>query len=203
MEIYPVWRGSQIDENHSCTRNVRGRSLTLIFDQLTMDVTPALMKQQVFYDPEQVRWRLLRRLLDVAGVSLMLLVIFFVYSALKGEHLPELLLPSPKHTYRALRETEKQKAKERRRLLAHRGHRKTKSAASSVELNSQEGIRAAFYVQWDASSFSSLREYARQIDLLFPEWLSVLTPDGHLQSVDPQTNQFFDVIHGATIHPCG
>jgi hypothetical protein len=56
------------------------------------------MKQQVFYDPEQVRWRLLRRLLDVAGVSLMLLVIIFVYSALKGEHLPELLLPSPKHT---------------------------------------------------------------------------------------------------------
>jgi len=159
------------------------------------------MKQQVFYDPEQVRWRLLRRLLDVAGVSLMLLVIFFVYSALKGEHLPELLLPSPKHTYRALRETEKQRAKERRRLLAHRGHRKTKSGASSVELNNQEGIRAAFYVQWDASSFSSLREYARQIDLLFPEWLSVLTPDGHLQGVDPQTNQFFDVIHGATIHP--
>jgi cellulose synthase/poly-beta-1,6-N-acetylglucosamine synthase-like glycosyltransferase/spore germination protein YaaH/peptidoglycan/xylan/chitin deacetylase (PgdA/CDA1 family) len=158
------------------------------------------MKQQVFYDPEQTRWKLLRRLLDIAGVSVMLLVIFFVYSALKNERLPELLLPSPKHSYRALRETEKQKAKEHRRQLAHRGHRKTKIAPSTVPLNEQEGIRAAFYVPWDASSFSSLREYAHQIDLLFPEWLSVLTPDGHLQSIDPQTNEFFDVVQEPAIH---
>jgi cellulose synthase/poly-beta-1,6-N-acetylglucosamine synthase-like glycosyltransferase/spore germination protein YaaH/peptidoglycan/xylan/chitin deacetylase (PgdA/CDA1 family) len=159
------------------------------------------MKQQVFYDPEQARWKLLRRLLDVAGIATMLLVVFFVYSALKGEHLPELLLPTPKHSYRGLKETEKQKARERRRQLAHRGHRKTRFAPSTVELNNAEGIRAAFYVPWDASSFSSLREYARQIDLLFPEWLSVLTPDGHLQSIDPQTNQLFDVVQAPTIHP--
>jgi len=41
-------------------------------------------------------------------------------------------------------------------------------------LNSEQGVRAAFYVSWDAASFSSLREYARQIDLLFPTWLQVL-----------------------------
>jgi cellulose synthase/poly-beta-1,6-N-acetylglucosamine synthase-like glycosyltransferase/spore germination protein YaaH/peptidoglycan/xylan/chitin deacetylase (PgdA/CDA1 family) len=159
------------------------------------------MKQQVFYDPAQARWRLLRRLLDITGIATMLVVIFFVYSALKGEHLPELLLPSPKHSYRALKETERQKAKEHRRLMARRGHRKTRKAPSTIELNNEEGIRAAFYVPWDASSYSSLREYARQIDLLFPEWLSVLTPDGRLQSVDTQTNQYFDVMQGSTIHP--
>ena len=70
-----------------------------------------------------------------------------------------------------------------------------------MKLNAEEGIRAAFYVPWDAASFSSLREYARQIDLLFPEWLSVLTPDGHLQSVSPLTNKFFDVIQGDDVRP--
>ena len=57
----------------------------------------------------------------------------------------------------------------------------------------EEPIRAAFYVMWDAGSFSSLRDYLHQIDLLFPEWLHVLTPDGHLQGVD-EANKAFDVI---------
>lgn len=160
------------------------------------------MAQQVFYDPRRARWKRIRRLFDILGVSIMLIVIFFVYSALQGERLPELLLPTQKKPYHALKESEKQKAKEHRRLMAARhSHRKTKSAPSLVKLNAEEGIRAAFYVTWDAASFSSLREYARQIDLLFPEWLSVITPDGRLQGVDPQTNKLFDVIHGATIHP--
>jgi cellulose synthase/poly-beta-1,6-N-acetylglucosamine synthase-like glycosyltransferase/spore germination protein YaaH/peptidoglycan/xylan/chitin deacetylase (PgdA/CDA1 family) len=63
-----------------------------------------------------------------------------------------------------------------------------------VKLNQEEGIRAAFYVPWDAASFSSLRDYSRQIDLLYPDWLHVLTPDGRLQGVDDQTNTFFDVV---------
>jgi peptidoglycan-N-acetylglucosamine deacetylase len=152
------------------------------------------MTQQVFYDPRQSRWKRLRRLFDVLSLGVSLLVIFFVYSALRNQPLPELVWQTQKKPYHALKEKEKEKARERRRLLAHRSHRKSKKAPSQVKLNSEEGIRAAFYVPWDAASFSSLREHARQIDLLFPEWLSVLTPDGHLQSVDPLTNKFFDVI---------
>ena len=68
-----------------------------------------------------------------------------------------------------------------------------------MELNTDQGLRAAFYVPWDAASYSSLREYARQIDLLFPEWLHVLTSDGRLQGVDPQTNKFFDVMQGSVM----
>jgi len=67
-------------------------------------------------------------------------------------------------------------------------------------LNSEQGVRAAFYVSWDAASFSSLREYARQIDLLFPTWLQVLSADGHLQASDPETNTMFDVVQGQTVH---
>ena len=157
------------------------------------------MAQPVFYDPRQARWKRVRRLFDVLGVSITVLIIFFVYTALRSETLPELLLPTLKRPYHALKESEKEKAKERRKLAARRGHRKSKAAPSQVKLNAEEGIRAAFYVPWDAASFSSLREYARQIDLLFPVWLQVLTPDGHLQAVDEQTNRFFDVVHGPAI----
>jgi len=99
-----------------------------------------------------------------------------------------------------LKEKEKEKAKERRELAAlHGGHRKSKSAPSQVKLNAEEGIRAAFYVPYDAASFSSLREYAHQIDLLFPDWLHIITPDGRLQSIDEQTNKFFDVMQDSTV----
>jgi cellulose synthase/poly-beta-1,6-N-acetylglucosamine synthase-like glycosyltransferase/peptidoglycan/xylan/chitin deacetylase (PgdA/CDA1 family)/spore germination protein YaaH len=165
------------------------------------------MKQPVFYDPRRARWKRLRRLFDVLGVSVMLLVVFFIYNALQGEQLPGLIWQAQKKPYHALKENEKEKAKERRRkLAAQRGNRKTKPNPSLVKLNSEEGIRAAFYAPWDAASFSSLREYAHQVDLLYPDWLHVLTPDGHLQGVDDQTNKYFDVIQGptlqgSTIHP--
>jgi cellulose synthase/poly-beta-1,6-N-acetylglucosamine synthase-like glycosyltransferase/peptidoglycan/xylan/chitin deacetylase (PgdA/CDA1 family)/spore germination protein YaaH len=159
------------------------------------------MAQPVFYDPRQARWKRLRRLIDVLGVTITVLIVFFVYTALRSDPLPELLLPVLKRPYHALKENEKEKAKERRRLAARHGHRKSKSAPSQVKLNAEEGIRAAFYVSWDAASFSSLREYAHQIDLLYPEWLHVLTPDGHLQAADPETNKFFDVVQGPVIRP--
>src|SRR3979409_784418 len=153
------------------------------------------MAEPVFYDPRRARWKVLRRVIDVSAVTFSLLVIFFVYTALRDEPLPELLFSPQSRAFKAIRENEKQKARDRQKKLANRTHRKTKVAPSQVKLNQQEGIRAAFYVPWDAASFSSLRDFAHQIDLLYPDWLHVLTPDGRLQAVDDQTNKFFDVIH--------
>src|SRR6202045_3501391 len=153
------------------------------------------MAEPVFYDPRRARWKRLRRLFDTIAVACSALIVFFVYSALRDERLPELLLSPQKRVFKALRENEKDKARDRQRQLAKRSHRKSKLAPSQVVLNQEEGIRAAFYVPWDAASFSSLQDFARQIDLLYPDWLHVLTPDGRLQAVDDQTNKFFDVIH--------
>src|SRR3989449_1587790 len=158
------------------------------------------MAQPVFFDPRQARWKRVRRFFDILGVSITGLILFFVYTALRSEPLPELLLPAMKRPFHSLKETEKEKAKEKRRQAARRGHRKTKGAPSQVKLNAEEGIRAAYYVPYDAASFSSLREYARQIDLLFPEWLHTITADGRLQGEDPQTAKFFDVVQGAAVH---
>ncbi len=158
------------------------------------------MAKPVFYDPHKARWKRIRLAFDIIGVSLTLLVIFFAYTALRSEPLPDLLLSPQKRPYHALKEKEKERAKERRKQASlRRTHHKSKSATSQVALNEEEGIRAGFYVPYDAASFSSLREYARQIDLLFPDWLHIITPDGHLQGIDEQTNKFFDVIDGSSV----
>jgi cellulose synthase/poly-beta-1,6-N-acetylglucosamine synthase-like glycosyltransferase/peptidoglycan/xylan/chitin deacetylase (PgdA/CDA1 family)/spore germination protein YaaH len=159
------------------------------------------MAQPVFYDPRQARWKRLRRLFDVVGIGFMLLVVFFIYNAVHGEPLPELSLSWQKKPFRALKDNEKGKGRERKKLTPKKGHRTSKSAASQVKLNSDEGIRAAFYVSWDAASFSSLREYAKQIDLLYPEWLHVVTPDGRLEAIDEDSGKFFDVVNGSSIRP--
>ncbi len=152
------------------------------------------MAEPVFYDPQRARWKRLRRFVDALVLAISALIIFFVYTTLRDERLPELLFSPQKRNFKALKETERDKARERRKKLASHTHRKSKVPASEVKLNQEEGIRAAFYVPWDAASFSSLRDFSRQIDMLYPDWLHVLTPDGRLQAVDDQTNKFFDVV---------
>ena len=159
------------------------------------------MAEPVFYDPRRARWKRLRRTIDIAAILISTLVIFFVFTALRDEQLPGLFFYPQKRNFKALKESERDKARERVKKAAARSHRKSKLAASQVTLNQSEGIRAAFYVPWDAASYSSLRSYAHQIDLLYPDWLHVLTPDGRLQGVDDQTNKYFDVIHGSTVLP--
>jgi peptidoglycan-N-acetylglucosamine deacetylase len=159
------------------------------------------MAGPVFYDPRRNRWKRLRRLFDAAAVCVSALIIFFVFTALRDEPLPELLFSPQKRAFKALKESEKQKAKDRQKRAAARSHRKSKLAASQVKLNHEEGIRAAFYAPWDAASFSSLREYAHQIDILYPDWLHVLTGDGRLQGIDEQTGKFFDVVQPNGVRP--
>jgi cellulose synthase/poly-beta-1,6-N-acetylglucosamine synthase-like glycosyltransferase/spore germination protein YaaH/peptidoglycan/xylan/chitin deacetylase (PgdA/CDA1 family) len=157
------------------------------------------MAEPVFYDPRRARWKRLRRSFDVVAVLVSALILTFVYTALRDEPLPEFLFSPQKRALKALKESEKERARERQRRLAARSHRKSKVAASQVKLNQEEGIRAAFYVPWDAGSFSALRDYARQIDILYPDWLHVLSPDGRIQGVDDQTNKLFDVVQGNNV----
>ena len=162
------------------------------------------MAQQVFYDPLQARWKRIRRFFDAAALALTLLLIFFLYSALRSEPLPDLSWGIEKSRYHSLTEAEKAKAREKRRLatIARTGRsRQHRKHPSQIALNSEEGVRAAYYVPWDPASYSSLREYARQIDLLFPTWLQVLSADGHLQAVDPETNTPFDVVQEGKARP--
>ena len=151
--------------------------------------------QAIFLDPQRKRWKRLRRIFDAVAVTLSLVLVFFGYSVLKQTSLPELKLDEQKHSYRPLKDKERHHAKAR-----STGRRKTKRPASQVPFNTGEGIRAAFYVTWDAGSFASLKEYVHQIDLLYPEWLHVTKNDGRIEGVT-DLNKLFDVVANGKVEP--
>jgi cellulose synthase/poly-beta-1,6-N-acetylglucosamine synthase-like glycosyltransferase/peptidoglycan/xylan/chitin deacetylase (PgdA/CDA1 family)/spore germination protein YaaH len=156
------------------------------------------MAKPIFYDPDpkRRRWTRLRRLFDVLGIAITGLILFFIVSIFfESEPLPHLLMQAQKHNWRPLKENER-----KRKPKSKGTHRKTQASPSEVVLNEDEGIRAAYYVTWDATSFVSLQEYYPQIDILFPEWLHVITPDGTLQSTDA-SNQLFQVVKNGSVHP--
>src|SRR5215472_13982743 len=140
----------------------------------------------IFFDPEGKRWRRLRLILDTSVIVVTALIVLFVVTIFLGSTVPGVSLPEVKKPYHALKDNQKHKT-----THGPSPHRLTKQPAQ-VTLNSLEGVRGAFYVQWDAASFASLKEYYPQIDLLFPEWLHALTADGRLQSVT-ESNVLFDL----------
>ncbi|HYB76628.1 MAG TPA: polysaccharide deacetylase, partial [Candidatus Bathyarchaeia archaeon] len=151
------------------------------------------MAKAIFHDPQRKRWKRLRIAFDLAAALVSLSIVVFVITLLHSQPLPRLGLADPKRPYHAIKEKEKKHPP--KRVNTHRG---SKTPPSQVVLNSAEGIRGAFYVTWDAGSFSALKAYYPQIDLLFPEWLHLMTPDGRVQGV---TDEFFDIVQNGHVHP--
>ena len=153
------------------------------------------MAKAIFHDPQRKRWKRLRLIFDVAAAIVSLSIVIFVVSLMHSAPLPSLRLTDQKRPYHAIKE------KERKHPPKHPNtHRGSKTPPSQVVLNSEEGIRGAFYVTWDAGSFSALKAYYPQIDLLFPEWLHVMSADGRVQGVS-LLNEFFNVVQNGQVHP--
>src|SRR5579864_9334224 len=106
--------------------------------------------KQIFFDPNRKRWRRLRLIIDSSVILITLLVALFIVSVLRAKPVPGPPMPELKKPYHALKADQRRKPPRQVNT-----HRKTKGPASQVVLNSDEGIRGAFYVQWDAASFSS------------------------------------------------
>jgi cellulose synthase/poly-beta-1,6-N-acetylglucosamine synthase-like glycosyltransferase/peptidoglycan/xylan/chitin deacetylase (PgdA/CDA1 family)/spore germination protein YaaH len=172
------------------------------------------MNRQIFFDPQRKRWKRLRRILDAVAVFSTVILVLFFLNVVKTQHLPELLLPTPKRNYRAIQE---QAAAAIKAKYSKGARRKTSRKPSEIPFNSGESLRAAYYVDDDAGSFASLKSHIHQIDMLFPDWLYVTRADGTLEgaftaeaplrafpvldahgvhSVDPQ-NKVHDLIAAA------
>ena len=157
------------------------------------------MNNPVFYDPERKRWRRLRRIFDVLALLGLIVGVLFTVGLLQMKRLPELLLPTQKRNYRTL--TNPPAVETRAGQKLHRAaHRKTDRKPSDIPFNSGEGLRAAYYVEDDPASYSSLKQHVKQIDLLFPEWLHMVTPDGSLTaySID---NRPYPVVDAGGVYP--
>ncbi len=153
--------------------------------------------RQIFFDPQRKRWKRLRRIFDAAAVISCLVLVGFAINVLHNQHLPELLLPVPKHNYKALPERQPsiRGAKEQRPA-----RRKTDRKPSEIPFNTGEGLRAAYYVQDDAASYSSFKEHVHQIDILFAQWFHVNAPSGTLMAMTGDNLHEYPVVDGNAVH---
>ncbi len=140
-------------------------------------------RKPIFYDAERVRWRHTRRALEVTGAVLTLLLAYFFATILVTMELPGGLLPDTRPAYRAVLSKNKQKAA--------RGGARVRGGNVSKVPQTYDAIRAAFYVSWDANSLASLKNHYHELDLLIPEQLHAVTPDGALTVVDYDRNKVY------------
>jgi len=154
-------------------------------------------EKQIFFDPQRKRWKRLRRILDTTAVITTLVLAGFIFNVLRSQRLPELLLPTPKHNYRALRDRTPALHNAKNLRTARR---KTRRKASDIPFNTGEGLRAAYYAPDDAASYSSLKAHIHQIDMLFPQWLHVDAPQGRLMTMSSDNIREYPVVEGNTVH---
>src|SRR5260370_39408136 len=66
---------------------------------------PRFMKERkpIFYDAEKVRWRRTRRILEISGGLLTLLLIYFFLTIAGSVELPAALLPDTRPIYHSLK----------------------------------------------------------------------------------------------------
>jgi cellulose synthase/poly-beta-1,6-N-acetylglucosamine synthase-like glycosyltransferase/peptidoglycan/xylan/chitin deacetylase (PgdA/CDA1 family)/spore germination protein YaaH len=139
-------------------------------------------RKPIFYDAEKVRWRRTRRILEISGVLLTLLLVYFFVTVAGSVELPSSLLPDTRPMYHAAK-------KKIAKLVNTREDRHLRVARIGQIPAGYDPLRAAFYVSWDSNSLASLKKHYKDIDLLIPEQLHAVTPNGALTVVDYERGQ--------------
>jgi cellulose synthase/poly-beta-1,6-N-acetylglucosamine synthase-like glycosyltransferase/spore germination protein YaaH/peptidoglycan/xylan/chitin deacetylase (PgdA/CDA1 family) len=142
------------------------------------------MKEQkpIFYDAEKVRWRRTRRIMEISGALLTLLLVYFFLTIAGSVELPAALLPDTRPIYHSI------KKKLLKSVVQREGRHKRVANIGQVPA-AYDPLRSAFFVSWDPNSLASLKKHYREIDLLMPEQLHAVTPDGAITVVDYERNQ--------------
>jgi cellulose synthase/poly-beta-1,6-N-acetylglucosamine synthase-like glycosyltransferase/spore germination protein YaaH/peptidoglycan/xylan/chitin deacetylase (PgdA/CDA1 family) len=135
-------------------------------------------RRPIFYDAQRVRWRRTRRVLEISGALLTLLLAYFFVTIATSVDLPAGLLPDIKSPYHAL------KFKSKKNSHTVREGRRRRVANLGKVPASYDPLRAAFFVSWDSNSLATLKKHYKDLDLLIPEQLHAVTPDGALTVVD-------------------
>lgn len=135
-------------------------------------------RKPIFYDAERVRWRRTRRVMEISGALLTLLLVYFFLNLAASVDLPVALLPT-KTSYRAV----KIKSKSAKNNFLREGRHQRVANIGKIPA-SYDPLRAAFYVSYDANSLATLKKHYRDLDLVVPEELHAVTPDGALTIVD-------------------
>jgi hypothetical protein len=155
------------------------------------------MTAPVFYDPHQRRWRWFTRLGRAVGIFASLATIAVVGTVLVNPVLPSLGLPPvaplPQHRLLPPRPERPPKLGERRLEATKVALRNERSRAVSAVRVTPPAPRPtdlyAFFVNWDDTSFTSLKQNIGRIDVLVPEWLHLGDENGNLIENNPPRRQ--------------
>ena len=144
-------------------------------------------RKPIFYDEDRVRWRRTRRILEITGGIFTAALIIFLIDVGRKPDLPDILRPD---THAGLHAIHLKKAKSIRQ-----GRHRRIAALGNVPQN-YDPLRAAFYVSWDSNSLASLQLHYHDIDLLIPEALHAVSPDGRMDvEQDPKLLGFLQTLH--------
>jgi len=160
----------------------------------------------VFYDPTQHRWRYYKFLVAALSLALSVAFIATLYSVFTRDNLPGLNIQNPAPTYRAgplaynpatrfqsVISSQPPANPNSQNLVSQKTNSKAikKILPQSVEIPVPQNYRSktiGFYVNWDDTSFTSLKKNAGSLDELIPEWLHLADANGNIV-IDDQTRQ--------------
>src|SRR5580698_8900766 len=144
-------------------------------------------RKPIFYDQERRRWRRTRRVLEIVGGLFTLVLVVFIVNVFRKPELPGVLSAATHWSVHAIPTKTKPK-------VVRQG-RKRKVAALGKLPQNYDPLRAAFYVSYDSSSLASLQQHYHDIDLLIPEALHAVSPDGRLDvDQDPKLVNWMQTI---------
>lgn len=166
----------------------------------------------VFYDPAGRRWPRVRRAWFALAILVTMLSVTLVASVLVNPVLPRLdLHPASSFPHAVESQTQspvfpdtlrRQRSKRAEMLLnrdlteAKRDHA-TPTQIVATANNIEKPIAIGFYVNWDDSSYESLKRNLPQLDWLVPEWVRL--KDGTDAGDDPLTSDIdprvLDLVH--------
>lgn len=163
---------------------------------------PRMQKKPIFFDPTGRRASHVSRLVLLAGVVSTLLVVACAISLFVGPRMGDLHIGEHSRARHALANVKaaapellKPAAKlaaevRARQKLLHRAHAGKPAATAhtpppSLDKPAGRPLAIGFYVNWDDSSYASLKRALTTLDWVIPSWMSVSGPDMALHtSVD-------------------
>ncbi len=157
----------------------------------------------IFYDPSAKRWRKFRFSSLLAGFTMSVIFLIGIIGVLFNpifsgvglanlSNLPkkEHLLPAkhriwlgagePRRVRALLKRIRSEEAKENTQLKNKAEPKPKPAGAPQI---------AAFYVEWDDTSATSLKQNLNSIDILIPEWLTLRSADGSIAPIAPAAQE--------------
>src|SRR6266571_1613719 len=156
----------------------------------------------VFFDPDHKRWPRLRGGVYVTGLFLsivfgiLVISILLIVPGLTPLAMPKSTLYGNGRAVIGQRSEGKSESKRERayreareKLEIERSKRAARLRAQSAHTGFSQPLTFGFYVNWDETSMSSLKENLKNLDVVIAEFLHLDSPDGSLSEDNPFTQR--------------